>query len=62
MTCNFDSGIGIGIGFQGFLGIVELESELNRRLKLQEGIGIGIESKAKIEAIICGMELESELN
>ncbi len=27
--CNSDSGIGIGIGFQGFLGMAELESELN---------------------------------
>ncbi len=29
MMCNSDSGIGIGIGFQGFSGMMELESELN---------------------------------
>ncbi len=38
MMCNSNSGIDIGIGFQGFSGMVELEleSELNWRLKLQE--------------------------
>ncbi len=47
MMCNSDSGIGIGIGFQGFSGVAELESELNWRLKSLEGIGIGIELEAK---------------
>ena len=41
MVYNSDSGI--GIGFQRFPGMVELELELNQRLKSQEGIGIGIE-------------------
>ena len=56
--CNSNSGIEIGIGFQWFLGMVESESKLNRRLKLQEGIGIehhwpgiGIESESTFSGI-----------
>ncbi len=37
MMCNYDSGIGIGIGFRGFSGSVELELKL-----LQTVVGIGI--------------------
>ena len=41
--CNSNSGIGTGIGIPWILGPMELESELNRRLKSHGGIGIGIE-------------------
>ncbi len=55
MICNSNSRIGIGIGFQGFSGMAELElnwsqnsrkeleSELNWTNIIRGGIGIGIE-------------------
>ncbi len=44
--------------FQGFSGAMELESELNRRLKSHGGIGIGTELKVKLQdGIGIGMEL-----
>ncbi len=57
MLCNSDSRIAIGIRFQGFSGMVELESKLNRRLKL-EGISIRIELKAKITRRNWNMRIE----
>ena len=58
MMCNSDSGI--GIEFQEFPGMVELE--LNQRLKLQEGIEIGIEMEAKITRRLLRVESELEWN
>ena len=64
MMCNSGSGIGIGIGFQGFSGMMELESELNWRLKSLEGIGIGIELRpcgigigiCRFQTVMCGSD------
>ena len=51
--CNSDSGIGAGIGIPVIIpGLMELESELNRRLKSHGGIGIELK----------GFGPESELN
>ena len=55
VMCNSNSRIGIGIGFQGFSGMLELESELNWRLNWKW-------NRNGIKPMFSWVELELELN